>query len=137
MAHPTAEQMSEILAQVRDFRDRSIAPNVVGWERDRVMALQALRDASQLGLLAMEVPAELGGLDLSFRQKLEVIDCLSEVSMPFAFSLVNTANITSRVAKLGTAEHRAALGRLGATPHHRRSFAPVRAVLESDPNNSR
>lgn len=28
-----------------------------------------------------------------------------------------------------TAEHRAALLRLGPTPHHRRSFAPVRAAL--------
>jgi len=31
----------------------------------------------------------------------------------------------------GTAEHRAALARLGVTPHHRRTFAPVRAVLEA------
>lgn len=29
----------------------------------------------------------------------------------------------------GTAEHRAALARLGATPHHRRSFAPVTKIL--------
>jgi len=29
----------------------------------------------------------------------------------------------------GTPEHKAALARLGATPHHRRSFAPVRAAL--------
>ena len=29
----------------------------------------------------------------------------------------------------GTAEHQAALGRLGVTPHHRRSFAPVIKVL--------
>ncbi|MEO1089214.1 MAG: ribonuclease HII [Pseudomonadota bacterium] len=29
----------------------------------------------------------------------------------------------------GTAEHRAALARLGVTAHHRRSFAPVRAQL--------
>lgn len=29
----------------------------------------------------------------------------------------------------GTAEHRAALARLGVTPHHRRSFRPVREVL--------
>ncbi len=34
-----------------------------------------------------------------------------------------------RNAGYGTAEHRAGLGRLGATPHHRRSFAPVRKVL--------
>ena len=31
----------------------------------------------------------------------------------------------------GTREHLAALNKLGATPIHRRSFAPVRAVLES------
>ena len=29
----------------------------------------------------------------------------------------------------GTAEHRAALARLGVTPHHRRSFRPVREAL--------
>ncbi len=32
-------------------------------------------------------------------------------------------------AGYGTAAHRAALVRLGPTPHHRRSFAPVRALL--------
>lgn len=31
----------------------------------------------------------------------------------------------------GTAEHQAALRRLGVTPHHRRSFAPIRALIES------
>jgi ribonuclease HII len=30
----------------------------------------------------------------------------------------------------GTREHSGALARLGVTPHHRRSFAPVRALLE-------
>ncbi len=34
-----------------------------------------------------------------------------------------------RNAGYGTAEHRAALVRLGATPHHRRSFAPVARAL--------
>lgn len=34
-----------------------------------------------------------------------------------------------RNAGYGTKEHMAALGRLGVTPHHRRSFAPVRAAL--------
>lgn len=36
-----------------------------------------------------------------------------------------------RNAGYGTAEHRAALAEHGATPHHRRGFAPVRAVLEA------
>jgi ribonuclease HII len=33
----------------------------------------------------------------------------------------------------GTAAHAAALARHGVTPHHRRSFAPVRAALENLP----
>ena len=33
-------------------------------------------------------------------------------------------------AGYGTAEHMQALQRLGATPHHRRSFAPVRSITE-------
>ena len=37
-----------------------------------------------------------------------------------------------RNAGYGTAQHRAALARLGVTPHHRRSFAPIRQQLESD-----
>lgn len=35
-----------------------------------------------------------------------------------------------RNAGYGTAEHRAALRAHGPSPHHRRSFAPVRALLE-------
>ncbi len=35
-----------------------------------------------------------------------------------------------RNAGYGTPEHRAALDRLGVTPHHRRSFAPVARVLD-------
>ncbi len=36
-----------------------------------------------------------------------------------------------RNAGYGTAEHRAALARLGPTAHHRRSFGPVRRLLDS------
>lgn len=36
-----------------------------------------------------------------------------------------------RNAGYGTAEHRAALRRLGLTPHHRKSFAPVRNILRA------
>ena len=35
-----------------------------------------------------------------------------------------------RNAGYGTAEHRRALAQFGPTPHHRRSFAPIRAILE-------
>ncbi len=37
-----------------------------------------------------------------------------------------------RNAGYGTPEHRAALMRLGVTPHHRRSFAPVARLLDAE-----
>ncbi|MAG96199.1 MAG: ribonuclease HII [Alphaproteobacteria bacterium] len=39
-------------------------------------------------------------------------------------------------AGYGTAQHRAALDRLGPTVHHRRSFAPVRRALDAARENS-
>ncbi len=38
-----------------------------------------------------------------------------------------------RNAGYGTAEHRAALARLGPCLHHRRSFRPIRELLEAEP----
>ena len=42
-----------------------------------------------------------------------------------------------RNAGYPTAEHLGALRRLGATPHHRRSFAPIRALAAEDPVSGR
>lgn len=99
--------LDSLLADVRAFRIRDVDPHVARWEHERTMAPEALVKAAELGLLAMEVPAELGGLGLTFSEKLRVLDVLCETSMPFAFSLVNTNNITSRIATLGSESHRA------------------------------
>jgi len=37
-----------------------------------------------------------------------------------------------RNAGYGTAQHRAGLAQFGVTPHHRRSYAPIRKILEID-----
>ncbi len=42
-----------------------------------------------------------------------------------------------RNAGYGTVEHRAALDRVGVTPHHRRSFAPIAALLENRATQTR
>lgn len=42
-----------------------------------------------------------------------------------------------RNAGYGTAEHRAALRRLGVSPHHRRSFKPIINILWSNENSGR
>ncbi len=100
------ESFEAFVGEAAHFRDTVVAPNVNRWESEKRMAPEALRDASEIGLLAMEVPAELGGLGMSFAQKCRIVEVLSAVSMPFAFSLVNTGNVAARVARLGSDTHR-------------------------------
>lgn len=101
-----AGSFAAFVAEVAQFRDTVVAPNVNRWESEKRMAPEALQQASEIGLLAMEVPAELGGLGMSFAQKCRIVEVLSAVSMPFAFSLVNTGNVAARVARLGSDIHR-------------------------------
>ena len=55
----------------------------------------------------------------------EARDCLMR-----ALAIAHPGYGWERNAGYGTAAHLAALGRLGTTPHHRRSFAPIRAVAD-------
>ena len=96
------DKFAELLTQVIEFRDREISPYVIEWETTRTFPVEAIASAHELGLLGMEISPELGGLGMSFGQKLKVLDLLSEVSMPYAFSLVNSHNVAARLARHGT-----------------------------------
>ena len=65
--------------QVIEFRDQQTTPHVVEWEKTRTFPANAIAAASELGLLGMEISPELGGLGMTFAQKLKVLDVLSEV----------------------------------------------------------
>ena len=95
------------LTKVIRFRDEAITPHVLEWENNRVFPSSALTQAAtELGLLGMEIETNSGGLGLTFEQKLRVLDEISETSMPFAFSLVNTHNVAARIARQGSDKHR-------------------------------
>tara|TARA_Y100001970_G_scaffold182765_1_gene222275 strand:- start:17427 stop:18587 length:1161 start_codon:yes stop_codon:yes gene_type:complete len=100
------DKFTELLTQVTEFRDREIAPYVIDWEKTRTFPANAIASAHELGLLGMEISPELGGLGMSFGQKLKVLDVLSEVSMPYAFSLVNSHNVAARLARHGTEDQK-------------------------------
>ena len=100
------KEFNDLLGNVREFRDEIVTPNVIDWERTRTFPSDAISSASNLGLLGMEIPLEMGGLGLSFSQKLKVLDTFSEVSMPYAFSLVNSHNVAARLARHGSANQR-------------------------------
>ena len=100
------DKFAELLEQVIEFRDREITPYVIEWENTRTFPAEAIGSAHELGLLGMEISPELGGLGMTFGQKLKVLDLLSEVSMPYAFSLVNSHNVAARLARHGTEDQK-------------------------------
>ena len=100
------DKFAELLKQVIEFRDREITPYVIEWENTRTFPAEAIGSAHELGLLGMEISPELGGLGMTFGQKLKVLDLLSEVSMPYAFSLVNSHNVAARLARHGTEDQK-------------------------------
>ncbi len=109
MSHPNGlpeNKFKDLLMQVIEFRDQQITPHVVEWEKTRTFPANAIAAANELGLLGMEISPELGGLGMTFAQKLKVLDVLSEVSMPYAFSLVNSHNVAARLARHGTEDQK-------------------------------
>lgn len=119
-------------------------------EIDRLNILAASMLAMRRAVLALSVMPDLALIDGNRAPDLPcpartVIGgdgiCLSIAAASIAAKVVRDRIMTAlairhpgfgweRNAGYPTKEHRAALVRLGATPHHRRSFAPVARVLQ-------
>lgn len=145
MLKQAAAQFDESVASfthtVREFRRSHVQPQAARWESERRIPVDALRSAAAAGLLGVETPREQGGLGFGFRAKLAMAEELARSDMAFAFSLVNTQNVASRLAKSPVARHREELapallrGELfGATaltePHAGSDFSAIRTLAE-------
>jgi len=114
-------------------------------EIDRLNILQATMLAMQRAVAALPDPPEYALIDGNRAPDLPVpaqtvvkgdSRCLSIASASIVAKVTRDRIMDTlarehpgygweRNAGYGTAEHRAALERLGITPHHRRSFAPI------------
>ncbi len=102
-----------------------------------VLAEHALVDGNRLPDLACPAEAIVGG-DGSVLS-ISAASILAKVSRDRVMTGLAAAHPGygwERNAGYGTAEHRQALESLGVTPHHRRSFAPIRNLLEAHPISS-
>lgn len=89
-----------------DSLRHELADQVIEWDRNRGLDASVFTHAAELGLTGIEVPKYLGGLGFGFRQKIRVAEILSRTSMAFAFSLINTQNVTARLAEIGSPSHK-------------------------------
>lgn len=95
-----AEQ--SLVDDARNFGAAHVAPHAAGWERARQAPTQVLKAAADAGILAIEVPEKYGGRGAGFFAKLRMAEELSRFDMGFAFSLINTQNVATRLAVQGS-----------------------------------
>lgn len=132
-----------LLERVRDFAHTVVAPAAAGWDRERTLGHDGIRQAAGLGLTGLQVPVEKGGLGFSFSCKAMMADILAGADFGFAMSLINTQNISYKLARdaapnlamryipdLLSAE------RLGSTaltePHAGSDFGAITTLAEPD-----
>lgn len=96
------EDESDLVARARDFAKNYVAPRAAGWERDRKMPREALREAARVGLTKLDASKKDGDRGTGFVAKLLVLEAVSEECMAFAFSMTNTQGMAGRLEKAGT-----------------------------------
>jgi len=101
-----ANYNAELQERLQLFRRDHIDPFADQWERDQIQPVETLREAAKWGLLGLEAPRSLGGLELDFVEKLQVLEQLSGSCMAFGFSLVNSHNVAMRLLEAGAPRHR-------------------------------
>ncbi len=92
----------DLIARARAFAETQVGPNAARWEWERKHPTDAVRAACTEGLHIVELPAAQGGLGLSFSAKLRMCEEIARHDYAFAFSLVNHANATTRLARDGS-----------------------------------
>lgn len=92
------EATEQFLAEVRRFAREVVAHAAPGWARGQAPDPAIFRQAGEIGLTRIEVPAAFGGLGLGFRAKVEASAILAAVDFGFAMALVNTHNVAKRIA---------------------------------------
>jgi alkylation response protein AidB-like acyl-CoA dehydrogenase len=92
------------LTEVRAFARDVVERDAAGWSRGVPPGPAIYARAAEIGLTRIEVPAELGGLGLGFRAKVEACAIIAAADFGLAMSLVNTHNVARRIGMTATAK---------------------------------
>ena len=102
----TADQR-EIQALAREFAQAEIEPNAAAWDREHRFPTEVYQKLSQLGLMGVCVPAELGGAGADFLSYILVLEELSRADAGVGVTVaVHTSACTLPILAFGTEEQR-------------------------------
>ena len=92
-------QESSLLERAARFAREVVSPQAPVWERERRIGREAVREAARLGLTALEVPQQWGGLGLRYSCKARMAEVLGAADFAFTMSLLNTHNVAAKLAR--------------------------------------
>ncbi len=145
----TARRRTELAARIRDGAADVAVVSLTPGEIDELNILQASLEGMRRAVAALAAPPSRVAVDGNRRPELDC-PCEAVVGGDATVPAISAASILAKVARdeymialderypgygfarhkgYPTREHLEALYRLGPCPEHRRSFAPVRAVL--------
>lgn len=96
--HPSPD-IARLLARTEAFAREVVAPRAATWERERRIGRDAFALAAELGLTRLELPVAWGGLGLPYSVKAKVAELLGAADFAFTMSLINTANVATKLAR--------------------------------------
>ena len=102
------DDQREIQALAREFAQAEIEPNAAAWDREHRFPAELYPKLSELGLLGVCVPAELGGAGADFLSYILVLEELSRADAGVGVTVaVHTSACTLPILVFGTEEQRA------------------------------
>lgn len=107
MTDERAESLAECREMVRDFARTEIAPHVREWDEKAGCPPEVFRKLGELGLLGVFIPEEYGGVGLSYRHYVMILEELGAVEGGIALSVAaHNSLCTNHVYMFGTEEVR-------------------------------
>ena len=100
------KSQADIIDRAKQLREELLEPNASRWESEQRQPVEDLRVAISEGFAALDLAPELGGLGISFTEKLRVCEELAKGCFAFTFSLINTGNIATKMAESHSPLHR-------------------------------
>jgi len=101
------DEQREIQALAREFAQAEIEPNAAAWDREHRFPVELYPKLSELGLMGVCVPAELGGAGADFLSYILVLEELSRADAGVGVTVaVHTSACTLPILAFGTEEQR-------------------------------
>jgi butyryl-CoA dehydrogenase len=101
-----AEIREQVLETVRRFVDREVMPVVTELEKKDQYPAELFETMSELGLFALALPEEYGGLDAGYETVSLVLQELSQGWMTLSGVLTAQFTVASMIQKFGTSEQK-------------------------------